>query len=30
MHDIDCGWPAGVTWLVTYFGGGAEIGRAHV
>ncbi len=22
VHDIDSGWPVGVTWLVTYFGGG--------
>ena len=27
VHDVDCGWPAGVTWLVTIFGGGAG-GRA--
>lgn len=23
VHDVDSGWPAGVTWLVTIFGGGA-------
>ena len=23
VHDVDVGWPVGVTWLVTIFGGGA-------
>ena len=24
MHDVDCGWPVGITWLVTDFGGGGR------
>ncbi len=24
VHDVDCGWPAGVTWLVTDLDGGGR------